>query len=344
MSQINILVVDDEKEIAELVEIYLVSDGYRVFKANDAMAGLEILEKEDIHLVLLDIMMPGMDGLEMCKKIRETNNIPIIMLSAKSTDLDKILGLGTGADDYVVKPFNPLELTARVKSQLRRYTQLNPNSNAHESSKNEISIKGLVINKDNHKVLIYDEEIKLTPIEFDILYLLASNPGRVFSTDEIFEKVWNEKVYEANNTVMVHIRRLRGKMKEDTRQNKIITTVWGVGYKIRKIYGTALSDESDYQYYLQYHCDLSDRGVSGHQSEYAWFLCRGNGVPGFHSGAVWQRKYHDHAALCSVWYWNFCCDIPFASGEIHEIYCTDFGGDEKCLRRGFKYQRGRDRG
>ena len=205
MDQINILVVDDEKEIADLVEIYLVSDGYKVFKANNALDGLEILEKEEIHLVLLDIMMPGMDGLEMCRKIRETNNIPIIMLSAKSTDLDKILGLGTGADDYVVKPFNPLELTARVKSQLRRYTQLNPG-----------------------------EEIKLTPIEFDILYLLASNPGRVFSTDEIFEKVWNEKVYEANNTVMVHIRRLRGKMKEDTRQNKIITTVWGVGYKIEK--------------------------------------------------------------------------------------------------------------
>ena len=189
MDQINILVVDDEKEIADLVEIYLVSDGYKVFKANNALDGLEILEKEEIHLVLLDIMMPGMDGLEMCRKIRETNNIPIIMLSAKSTDLDKILGLGTGADDYVVKPFNPLELTARIK---------------------------------------------LTPIEFDILYLLASNPGRVFSTDEIFEKVWNEKVYEANNTVMVHIRRLRGKMKEDTRQNKIITTVWGVGYKIEK--------------------------------------------------------------------------------------------------------------
>ena len=140
----------------------------------------------------------------------------------------------TGADDYVVKPFNPLELTARVKSQLRRYTQLNPNSNARESAKNEIMIKGLVINKDNHKVTVYDEEIKLTPIEFDILYLLASNPGKVFSTDEIFEKVWNEKVYEANNTVMVHIRRLRGKMKEDTRENKIITTVWGVGYKIEK--------------------------------------------------------------------------------------------------------------
>ena len=234
MAETNILVVDDEQEIADLVEIYLVSDGYKVFKASNAQDGLAILDKEDIHLVLLDIMMPGMNGLEMCKKIRETNNIPIIMLSAKSTDLDKILGLGTGADDYVVKPFNPLELTARVKSQLRRYTQLNPNSNVHESSKNEISIRGLTINKDNHKVTVYDEEIKLTPIEFDILYLLASNAGKVFSTDEIFEKVWNEKVYEANNRVMVHIRRLRGKMKEDERQDKIITTVWGVGYKIEK--------------------------------------------------------------------------------------------------------------
>ena len=234
MAETNILVVDDEQEIADLVEIYLVSDGYKVFKASNAQDGLDILDKEDIHLCLLDIMMPGMNGLEMCKKIRETNNIPIIMLSAKSTDLDKILGLGTGADDYVVKPFNPLVLTARVKSQLRRYTQLNPNSNVHETVKNEISIRGLTINKDNHKVTVYDEEVKLTPIEFDILYLLASNPGKVFSTDEIFEKVWNEKVYEANNTVMVHIRRLRGKMKEDERQDKIITTVWGVGYKIEK--------------------------------------------------------------------------------------------------------------
>ena len=234
MAETNILVVDDEQEIADLVEIYLVSDGYKVFKASNAQDGLDILDKEDIHLCLLDIMMPGMNGLEMCKKIRETNNIPIIMLSAKSTDLDKILGLGTGADDYVVKPFNPLELTARVKSQLRRYTQLNPNSNVHETVKNEISIRGLTINKDNHKVTVYDEEVKLTPIEFDILYLLASNPGKVFSTDEIFEKVWNEKVYEANNTVMVHIRRLRGKMKDDTRTDKIITTVWGVGYKIEQ--------------------------------------------------------------------------------------------------------------
>lgn len=234
MPETRILVVDDEKEIADLIEIYLVSDGYKVLKANNAEEGLEILGKEEVHLVLLDIMMPGMNGLEMCKKIRETNNIPIIMISAKSTDLDKILGLGTGADDYVAKPFNPLEVSARVKSQLRRYTQLNPNSNVHENVRNEISIRGLTINKDNHKVTVYDEEVKLTPIEFDILYLLASNPGKVFSTDEIFEKVWNEKVYEANNTVMVHIRRLRGKMKEDERQDKIITTVWGVGYKIEK--------------------------------------------------------------------------------------------------------------
>ena len=233
MQDTKILVVDDEKEIADLIEIYLVSDGYKVYKAYNAMDGLDILAKEDIKLVLLDIMMPGMDGLSMCKKIRENNNIPIIMLSAKSTDLDKILGLGTGADDYVTKPFNPLELTARVKSQLRRFTQLNPGSEKARTEQ-EIQIRGLLINRENHKVLIDGEEIKLTPIEFDILYLLASNPGRVFSTDEIFERVWNEKVYEANNTVMVHIRRLRGKMKEDTRGEKIITTVWGVGYKIER--------------------------------------------------------------------------------------------------------------
>ena len=233
MQETKILVVDDEKEIADLIEIYLVSDGYKVYKAYNAADGLDILAKEDIKLVLLDIMMPGMDGLAMCRKIRETSNIPIIILSAKSTDLDKILGLGTGADDYVTKPFNPLELTARVKSQLRRFTQLNPGSDKGKPE-TEIQIRGLVINKENHKVVVYGEEVKLTRIEFYILYLLASNPGRVFSTDEIFERVWNEKVYEANNTVMVHIRRLRGKMKEDTRTEKIITTVWGVGYKIER--------------------------------------------------------------------------------------------------------------
>ena len=234
MPEINILVVDDEKEIADLIEIYLVSDNYKVLKAGTAEEGLKILGEEDIHLVLLDVMMPGMDGIEMCRKIREISNIPIIILSAKSADLDKIKGLGVGADDYVTKPFNPLELTARVKSQLRRYTQLNPNSAGAAAESSEIQIRGLVINKDNHKVTIDGEEIRLTPIEFDILYLLASNPGKVFSTDEIFERVWNEKVYEANNTVMVHIRRLRGKMKEDQREDKIIYTVWGVGYKIEK--------------------------------------------------------------------------------------------------------------
>lgn len=233
MEQIGILVVDDEKEIAELVEIHLVSDGYQVYKAYTALQGLDILEKEDIKLVILDIMMPGMDGLSMCKAIREKSTIPIIMLSAKSSDLDKIIGLGTGADDYVIKPFNPLELTARVKSQLRRYTKFNA-SNLEEKMDREIAVNHLVINKETHKVTSYGKDVKLTPIEFQILYLLASNAGRVFSTDEIFERVWNEKMYEANNTVMVHIRRLREKIEMNSRSAEIIKTVWGVGYKIEK--------------------------------------------------------------------------------------------------------------
>ena len=196
-------------------------------------------EKVDIRFAMCfpDVYEIGMSHLGMqilYDMFNRREDIYCERVYSPWTDLDKIMGLGTGADDYVTKPFNPLELTARVKSQLRRYTQLNPNSAVNEKAGNEITIRGLIINKDNHKVTVYGEEIKLTPIEFDILYLLASNPGRVFSTDEIFEKVWNEKVYEANNTVMVHIRRLRGKMKEDTRQNKIITTVWGVGYKIEK--------------------------------------------------------------------------------------------------------------
>ena len=233
MKDINILVVDDEKEIADLVQIYLENDGYHVFKAKSAEEGLEILSNQDIELAILDIMLPRMSGLELCRKIREYNNIPIIMLSAKSEDLDKIVGLRTGADDYVAKPFNPLELTARVKSQIRRYRQFNPSQN-QEDNEYEIQIEGLQIQKNSHKVVVYGEEVKLTPIEFDILYLLASNPGIIFNTDEIFKRVWNEKVYEANNTVMVHIRRLRGKMQEDTREKKIIITVWGVGYKIEK--------------------------------------------------------------------------------------------------------------
>ena len=230
----TILVCDDDKEIVDAIDIYLTGEGFHILKAYDGYDALKILETEHADLMIIDVMMPGLDGIRTTLKVRETSSIPIIILSAKSEDSDKILGLNIGADDYLSKPFNPLELVARVKSQLRRYTQLNPNSNVHETVKNEISIRGHTINKDNHKVTVYDEEVKLTPIEFDILYLLASNPGKVFSTDEIFEKVWNEKVYEANNTVMVHIRRLRGKMKEDERQDKIITTVWGVGYKIEK--------------------------------------------------------------------------------------------------------------
>ena len=230
----KILVVDDDQHIAELISLYLMKDGYDTQEVYDGKKALEAVTTYEPDLILLDLMLPGMDGYQVCREVRSHSNVPIIMLSAKGEIFDKVLGLELGADDYVVKPFNPLELTARVKSQLRRYTQLNPNSAARDRVGNEISIKGMVINKDNHKVIVDGEEIKLTPIEFDILYLLASNPGRVFSTDEIFEKVWNEKVYEANNTVMVHIRRLRGKMKEDTRQNKIITTVWGVGYKIEK--------------------------------------------------------------------------------------------------------------
>lgn len=229
--QESILVVDDDQEIADLVEIHLISDGYKVFKANSAKEGLEIFNRENLQLMILDIMMPEMDGLEMCSIVRQTSNVPIIMLSAKSTDLDKIVGLGNGADDYVVKPFNPLELTARVKSQLRRFTTFNTSPKA---KKNEIVVPNLRIDLDNHIVYAYDKEVRLTPIEFKMLALLASNPGKVFSTDEIFEQVWNEKIYEANNTVMVHIRRLREKVELNPRNAQLIKTVWGVGYKIEE--------------------------------------------------------------------------------------------------------------
>lgn len=232
----KILVVDDDKEIADLVEIHLVSEGYAVKKANDAVTGLSILSADsEISLAILDIMMPGMDGLTMVKKIREVSRIPIIMLSAKSTDLDKIVGLGNGADDYVTKPFNPLELTARVKANLRRFTEFNESGKQAVDVDDEIiSVGPLYINKSTREVKSYDKEAKLTPIEYDILCLLAGNPGRVFSTDDIFTRVWNEKAFEGNNTVMVHIRRLRGKIEMDARNAKIIKTVWGVGYKIEK--------------------------------------------------------------------------------------------------------------
>ncbi len=232
MAETNILIVDDEQEIADLVEIYLVSDGYKVFKANNAQDGLDILDKEDIHLVLLDIMMPGMSGLEMCKKIRETNNIPIIMISAKSTDLDKILGLGTGADDYVAKPFNPLEMIARVKAQLRRYTQYNDGG---KDAGDVIDFGGLFLNRTSHECVYNEVSLTLTPIEFDILWLLCENRGKVISSEELFEKVWNEKYYKnSNNTVMVHIRHLREKLSAPTGTSDFIKTVWGVGYKVEE--------------------------------------------------------------------------------------------------------------
>ena len=224
MPDINILVVDDEKEIADLIEIYLVSDGYKVYKAENAAKGLEIISKEEVHLVLLDIMMPGMNGLEMCKKIRETNNIPIIMLSAKSTDLDKILGLGTGADDYVVKPFETKEVVARIKAVLRRY-----GSNAEEQIK-EVRYDKLSINLTNYELKVDGVAIDTPPKEMELIYHLASNPNRVFTRDQLLDEVWGFDYYGDSRTVDVHVKRLREKL-EGVSDKWALKTVWGVGYK-----------------------------------------------------------------------------------------------------------------
>lgn len=225
----TILVVDDEVEIADLVEIYLQNDGFDVIKAYDGEEALKSLEEHpEIMVIILDIMMPKMDGMEVCRRIRKNSNIPIIMLSAKGSDMDKIMGFGTGVDDYVTKPFNPLELTARVKSQLKRYQNLNFGGPVETS----VTIANLTIEKSAHRVTRDGEEIALTPIEFEIFWLLVSHPGKVYSTDEIFEQVWKEQVYEVNNTVMVHIRRLREKIEADSKNPSIIKTVWGVGYKV----------------------------------------------------------------------------------------------------------------
>ncbi|AIY79249.1 response regulator transcription factor [Clostridium botulinum] len=229
----NVLIIDDEVEIVELIEVYLVNEGYKVFKAYNGSDGINIINEEKIHLVVLDVMMPGIDGFQVCMKIRKDYNIPIIMLSAKSQDMDKIQGLSTGADDYMIKPFNPMELIARVKSQIRRYVFLNEKSN----KSNDIDIiefKDITINKKNHKVLFLGKELKLTPIEYEILLLLANNLGTVFSAEDIFKEVWKEKYFEGNNTVMVHIWRLREKIEENPKEPKIIETVWGVGYKIEE--------------------------------------------------------------------------------------------------------------
>lgn len=229
MDKSTILVVDDDSEIAELVSIYLTNDGFHVLTAvngEDCLA--QLAENPEIRLIILDIMMPGIDGLEVCRRIRSNSNIPIIMLSAKTQDMDKIIGFGTGADDYVTKPFNPLELMARVKSQLKRYEAIAMPG----QQKNTIAVAGLIINEEEHTVTKNDSLIALTPIEFSILLLLAKSPGKVYSSEDIFINVWNEESFEVNNTVMVHIRRLREKIEDEPKTPKIIKTVWGVGYKL----------------------------------------------------------------------------------------------------------------
>lgn len=227
----SILVVDDDKKIVELLEVYLKNEGYIIFKAFDGEEALSLLGKHSIDLMILDIMMPKIDGLEVCKQIRSMSSIPILMLSARAEDMDKILGLMTGADDYMIKPFNPLELIARVKALLRRSSFKQA---IQSSMSDDLRIHSLEINKKHHTVKVEQKYIKLTSIEFNILFLLASHPGRVFSSDEIFERVWKESGYGSKKTVMVHISNLREKLEEATNGEKLIHTVWGVGYKIEK--------------------------------------------------------------------------------------------------------------
>lgn len=229
----NILVCDDDKEIVEAIEIYLSQEGYHILKAYDGQQALKILESEEIHLLILDVMMPRLDGIHATLKIREKHSIPIIILSAKSEDVDKILGLNVGADDYVTKPFNPLELVARAKSQLRRYTQLG--GTAREISDTIYETGGLRMNDDLKEVTVDGEAVKLTPIEYNILKLLMRNQGRVFSIGQIYESIWNEEAIGADNTVAVHIRHIREKIEINPKDPRYLKVVWGVGYKIEKI-------------------------------------------------------------------------------------------------------------
>lgn len=227
----NILVCDDDKEIVDAIEIYLMNEGYQIFKAYDGEQAVQMIKSHDIHLLIMDIMMPRLDGIHATLKIREYSSIPIIILSAKSEDTDKILGLNIGADDYVTKPFNPLELIARVKSNLRRYTSLgslNVENNA------VFSAGGLSINDDTKEVTVDGEPVKLTPIEYNILLLLMKNQGRVFSIDQIYENIWNEDAVGADNTVAVHIRHIREKIEINPKEPRYLKVVWGVGYKIDK--------------------------------------------------------------------------------------------------------------
>lgn len=228
----NILICDDDKEIVDAIEIYLKNEGYKVYKAYDGEEAIRILNAEDIQLLIMDVMMPKLDGIHATLKIREYSSIPIIMLSAKTEDTDKILGLNVGADDYVSKPFNPLELIARVKSNLRRYTKLG-NMSAPEES-NVYRIGGLCMDDDTKEVTVDGEPVRLTPIEYSILLLLVKNPGRVYSIDQIYENIWNEAAIGADNTVAVHIRHIREKIEINPKEPKYLKVVWGVGYKIDK--------------------------------------------------------------------------------------------------------------
>ena len=228
----RILVVDDEKEIADLVALYLKNEGFDIVKCFDGKSALEAVEKQDFDLAVLDVMLPDIDGFKICAAIREKHTYPVIMLTARVGDIDKISGLTIGADDYVTKPFNPLELTARIKAQLRRSTQYNERN----SNDNYIEINGLEVDNGTHKCYLFGEEINLTPTEFNILWLLCRNAGKVVSTEDIFESVWGEKYLDSNNTVMVHIRRIREKLHEPSRNPRFVKTVWGVGYKIEKDY------------------------------------------------------------------------------------------------------------
>ncbi len=227
----NILVCDDDREIVDAIEIYLSQDGYKIYKAYDGEQAIQILDKEDIHLLIMDIMMPRLDGIRATLKIREYSSIPIIILSAKSEDTDKILGLNIGADDYICKPFNPLELVARVKSNLRRYTSLGSLTGENKAI---YQVGGLILNDDTKQVTVDDEPVKMTPIEYNILLLLMKNQGRVFSINQIYESIWNEDAIGADNTVAVHIRHIREKIEINPKEPRYLKVVWGVGYKIEK--------------------------------------------------------------------------------------------------------------
>ena len=229
----NILVCDDDREIVDAIEIYLMQEGFRVLKAYNGLEALEILKKEEVHLLVLDLMMPEMDGIHAIMKIREESSIPIIILSAKTQDNDKVLGLNLGADDYVAKPFNPLELIARVKSQIRRYT--NFGTIKEEPDEKIYSTGGLVINDDRKEVTVDGEPVKLTRIEYNILLFLVQNKGKVFSIEQIYEHIWKEEVYGADNTVTVHIRHIREKIEIDPKNPKYLKVIWGIGYKVEKL-------------------------------------------------------------------------------------------------------------